>query len=111
MAGKGLAAFIAHSTDAYVLRESYRRLNEQQPLKTFNPIHDSFGFHPSDAKHGQAVVLEVMQELGSSDYNVFQNILEANGITLEEFTAAGGVMPDRKHVTPSQPEQIPTALS
>lgn len=111
LTGRGLAAFIAHQIDAYALRESYRRLGGRSGLKTFQPIHDSYGFHPSDAARGQAAVLEVMQEVGQGDFNIFLNILDANGIDPAEFLQAGGKLPDRKHVQPRTPSQIPTALS
>ena len=108
--GRGLAAFMTHQLDSYVLRETYRRMKEKG-IKSFNPIHDSFGFHPSDAERGQATALEVMQELGSADYNIFLQILEANGIRLEDFIAAGGILPQRHDVTPQPAQRIPTALS
>lgn len=108
LSGRGLASFMAHALDAWTLRESHKRL---PGLKGFNPIHDSFGFHPSDAKRGQETVLQVMQELGRQDYNIFLQILEANGIPLADFIQAGGVVPERKDVTPQQAWQIPTALS
>lgn len=107
--GRGLAAFMTHQLDAYVLRETYRRMREKG-IKSFNPIHDSFGFHPSDAEMGQKVALEVMQELGSKDFNLFTMILQANG-WIADFQAAGGQVPDRQAVNPMPAKRIPTALS
>lgn len=121
--GQGLAAFMAHQSDAYVLRETAKRMNERKGLKTFNPIHDSFGFHPADTKQGQETVLEIMQELGAVDYNLFLEILEANGIPLDVFRGRASVevngepktykgkLPDRKHVAPVPAASIPTAVS
>ena len=111
LAGRGLAAFMTHQNDAYVLRETHRRLQESGGLVGFNPIHDSFGFHPNDAQRGQATALEVMQELGNPEYNIFLSILEANGISVREFMAAGGVLPDRQGVNPVPASEIPTAIS
>ncbi len=112
IAGRGVAAFMMHQLDAYVLREVYRRMKDEGLLKQgFNPIHDSFGFHPSEAQRGQEIWAEVMQELGRGDYNIFQQVLEANGITEQEFLGAGGVVPKREAVRPLPQRQIPTALS
>lgn len=111
LAGRGLAAFMAHQTDAYALRETHKRLAD---LKVFNPIHDSYGFHPSDATRGQQTWVEVMQELGSGDYNIFLQILEANKISLPEYQAAGGdvgFILNRRGVDPVPASQLPTALS
>lgn len=111
LAGRGLAAFVTHSHDAYVLREVAKRMPE---LKGFNPIHDSFGFHPSDAPKGQEVWAKVMQELGDPNYNIFLNLLEANGISIEDFVKAGGdkgFLLGRRGIEPVDPKQIPTALS
>lgn len=109
--GRGLAAFMTHQLDSFVMRETHRRMSEQGPVKGFNSIHDSFGFHPSDAERGQATALQVMQELGKEDYNIFLNILEANQIDLKTFIEAGGVLPQRKGVQPQPAQAIPTALS
>lgn len=109
--GRGLAAFMTHQIDAYVLRESYRRLGGRVGLNTFNPIHDSYGFHPADAAKGRDTVLQVMQEMGNPDFNMFLSILEANGVKVSDFLANGGVMPDRKGIQPVGPRMIPTALS
>lgn len=114
LTGRGLAAFMMHQLDAYVLRETHRRLKAEGRLQTgFNPIHDSFGFPAADAKRGQEVWVEVMQELGSPDYNIFLQVLEANQISLPEFTSPEnkGVIPSREGVKPVQAAQIPTALS
>ena len=111
LAGRGLAAFMTHQLDAWALRETFRRLPD---LKAFNPIHDSFGFHPSDAARGQETWVQVMQEIGSDDFNLFLNIMQANGISLEEYVAAGGdpsFVLGRKGVAPVPASQIPTALS
>lgn len=113
LAGRGLAAFMTHQNDAWALRETYKRMQEKG-IKGFNPIHDSYGFHPSDASAGQETWVEVMQELGSPDYNLFLMILEANGINLEQFKAAGGnaeFILGRKGVKPVPAASIPTALS
>lgn len=115
-AGRGLAAFIAHQMDAYVLREVYKRMKEQlgRPPKVFNPIHDSFGFHPSEAELGQRLWYEVMSEQGQEDYNIFLEILEANGIDPSAYVAAGGpvdLIMGRQGVGPFSPQQSPTALS
>lgn len=111
LAGRGLAAFMAHQMDAFVLREVYRRMGNPE---TFNPIHDSYGFHPSDATRGQDTWVGVMQELGSEDYNIFLNVLEANGITLQDFVNSGGdpeTIMGRRGVSQVPTQQIPTALS
>lgn len=111
IAGRGLAAFIAHQTDAWALRETHKRLQDQAPLVGFNPIHDSYGFHPSDATRGQKMWYEVMKELGAEDYNVFLQILEANNISISEFEAAGGdkfFVLGRRGV---EADPTPTALS
>ena len=111
LAGRGLAAFMAHQSDAWALRETFKRMPD---LKFFNPIHDSYGFHPSDATKGQETWVQVMQELGADDYNLFQQILEANQISLGDFQAAGGdvgFILSRKGVKPVPAKQIPTALS
>jgi hypothetical protein len=55
-----------------------------------------------------------MQELGADDYNIFLQILEANGITLQQFIAGGGnpqFVLGRKGVAPVPAKSIPTALS
>lgn len=109
--GRGLAAFMTHQLDAYVLRESHKRLMGSGGLMAFNPIHDSFGFHPAEAKRGQETVLTVMQELQTADYNVFLSILLANGISLSTFAANGGVMPAKGDVPQVPPSAIPTAVS
>lgn len=114
LAGRGLAAFMTHQNDAWALRETYRRLQEGEALKGFNPIHDSYGFHPSDAARGQETWVQVMQELGSDDYNLFLQTLEANGISLEEYVVAGGdksFILGRRGVAPVPARNIPTALS
>lgn len=111
LAGRGLAAFMTHQQDAWVMREAYKRLMGEKPLIHYNPIHDSHGFHPSDATRGQQKVLEVMQEIGDPNYNIFVEVLEANGISMEEFMEAGGVMPNRKPVPKADTRQIPTAVS
>ena len=111
LAGRGLAAFMTHQNDAWALRETHRRLPD---LKGFNPIHDSYGFHPSDAARGQETWVQVMQELGSDDYNLFIDLLKANGISIEEYVAAGGdpsFVLGRKGVSPVPARNIPTALS
>lgn len=114
--GRGLAAFMAHQMDAYVLREVYKRMKEElgRPPKTFNPIHDSFGFHPSEAEIGQRLWYEVMSELGQQDYNLFLQILERNGIKVSDYEASGGptqVLIGRQGVGPFSPSASPTALS
>lgn len=109
LTGRGLSAFATHQLDAYVLRETFRRMKELG-VKSFNPIHDSFGFHPSDAAMGQEVTLQVMQELGSKEYNLFMNILLENNL-LKAFQESGGVMPKREGITPYAAKDIPTAMS
>lgn len=109
--GRGLAAFMTHAMDAYALRESYKRLGGSMGLKAFNPIHDSYGFHPSDATRGQQTVLKTIQEFGSSDYNHFLRILQDNNIDPADFVRQGGVIPDRQNVEPQDAAKIPTALS
>lgn len=110
--GRGLAAFIAHSHDAFVLREAFRQLNGEGGLSGFNPIHDSFGFHPSDAARGQDKVLEIMQALGNQNYNIFESILKDNNISLEEFQdAASSPMIERQGINPVPSSEIPTAVS
>ena len=102
---------MTHQNDAWALRETARRLPD---MKAFNPIHDSFGWHPSDASKGQQTWVEVMQELGDAEYNIFLQILEQNGITIEEFVAAGGdrdFLMNRQGVSKVPASQIPTALS
>jgi hypothetical protein len=114
LAGRGLAAFMTHQNDAWALRETHRQMEAGGEMKGFNPIHDSYGFHPSDAQRGQETWVQTMQQLGSEDYNLFLMILEANGIGLQEFRAAGGnpaFVLGRKGVAPVDPKQIPTALS
>ncbi len=111
LAGRGLAAFMTHQNDAWALRETMRRMPN---LHTFNPIHDSFGFHPSDAEAGQKVWTEVMHDIGNGDYNLFLEILSANGINPDEFVEAGGdyqFILERQHVEPVDHKSIPTALS
>lgn len=108
--GRGLAAFMTHQLDAWVLRETHRRLEAEGSLKGFNPIHDSFGFHPSDAERGQAMAVKVMQEINSGDYDLFTAILEANTIDGNKMTRY--VTPPRKSNVPSYSvDQIPTAVS
>lgn len=110
--GRGVAAAMMHQLDAYVLRETFKRMREQGLLEEgFNPIHDSYGFHPSESQAGREVWSEVMQELGSEDYNLFHQILEANEIDLPTLKQNKGVIPNRNGVTPVSPDQIPTALS
>lgn len=109
--GRGLAAFMTHQLDSYVLRESHKRLQANGGLLAFNPIHDSFGFHPSEAARGQETVVGVMQELQTVDYNLFLSILLENDISLSAFAAAGGVMPERGDVPQVPPSAIPTAVS
>lgn len=109
--GRGLAAFMAHQADAYVLRTSHKIMKKEGGLRTFNPIHDSFGFHPADAERGQTTVLKVMQSLGSAEYDIFLQVLEANQINLQQFKAAGGVLPYRNAVEPAPISEIPTAVS
>lgn len=109
--GRGLAAFMTHQIDAFILRESYRQLGGRTGLVTFNPIHDSYGFHPSDSARGQETVLQVMQSMGNAGYNIFDAILRANGIDPAEFVAGGGVIPNRHGVEPLPAQRIPTALS
>lgn len=112
LTGRGVAAFMMHQLDAYVLRKTHAEMVAQDRLKTgFNPIHDSFGFAPNDAETGKQVWAEVMQSLGNSDYNIFIDVLIANRIELKDFLAAGGVIPNRKGVQPVPHGQIPTALS
>ena len=116
--GRGLAAFMTHQNDAWSLRETYKRLPD---LKAFNPIHDSYGFHPSDAAKGQETWVQVMQELGSPDYNLFLEILDANKISLETYLAyfktpeakaeAKDFILGRRGVAPVEARQIPTSLS
>ncbi|MDO5647373.1 hypothetical protein [Paracoccus sp. (in: a-proteobacteria)] len=108
---RGFGAFAIHAMDAYVARESHRRMSEDGDLKIMNLIHDSFGFHPAQAEKGQATVLEVMQELGNGDYNYFVEILIANGIDPEVFESMGGVLPERKAVEPKPASMLPTAVS
>ncbi|MDQ2066746.1 hypothetical protein Q9295_10185 [Xinfangfangia sp. CPCC 101601] len=118
LAGRGLAALMTHQNDAWSLRETMKRLPE---LKGFNPIHDSYGFHPSDAKVGQETWVQVMQELGSGDYNLFLDILEANQISRQEFLAqikdaalrqaVDQMVWGRQGVEPVPARSIPTALS
>jgi hypothetical protein len=111
LAGRGLAAFMAHQMDAYVLREVANRMGD---MKTFNPIHDSFGFHPSDAPRGQDTWVKVMQEMGDEGYNIFLNVLQDNGITLKEFVDEGGdpsIIMNRQAVPQVPTQQVPTALS
>lgn len=113
LAGRGLAAFMTHQNDAWALRETYKRMQEKG-IKGFNPIHDSFGFHPSDASAGQETWVEVMQEIGSPEYNLFLQILEANGISLDQYRDAGGntqFILGRQGVKPVPASSIPTALS
>ncbi len=107
--GRGLSAFATHQLDAYVLRETARRMQEVG-VKSFNPIHDSYGFHPSDAAVGQEVTLQVMQELGNKEYNLFMDILLENNL-LKSFQESGGVMPKREGITPYAAKDIPTAMS
>jgi hypothetical protein len=112
LTGRGVAAFMMHQLDAYVLREVYKRMKTQGMLQTgFNPIHDSFGFSPAEAPAGQAIWAEVMQEIGSGDTNIFVQVLMENGINLAEFRERGGVIPNRQAVTPQPVQNIPTALS
>jgi hypothetical protein len=114
LAGRGLAAFMTHQNDAWALRETHKRMIGSPEFKGFNPIHDSFGFHPSDAAKGQETWVQVMQELGADDYNIFLNILEANGISPEAYSSVGGNLQfimGRKGVAPVAPNRIPTALS
>lgn len=111
--GRGFAAFIAHTHDAWALRETNRRVGDSV---TFNPIHDSYGWHPSDATRGQQHWVEVMQEMGMGDYNIFLKILEDNNINLKEFSErVGPEMIDfilkRGAIEPVPAQQIPTALS
>jgi hypothetical protein len=109
--GQGLAAFIAHMHDAYVMRETWKRMTDNGGLSVFNPIHDSFGSHPSEAERMQATVLQIMQELGDQDHNIFEQILELNGIDPMVFMTNGGVIPMREHVNPVPASAIPTAVS
>lgn len=106
LSGQGLAANIAHMLDAYVLRETYRLLNEQKPLATFNPIHDSFGFHPADTKRGRDMVLAVMQTLGEQKFNIFEAIVQSNNLPRDKV-----LMPQRIGINPQGPDDIPTAVS
>ena len=110
--GRGVAAFMMHQLDAYVLRETTRRMRAEGLLKRgFNPIHDSFGFPPEDAQRGQEIWAEVMQELGSKDFNIFEMVMEENNISPPEILKAKGTIPQRDPVTPVPARQIPTALS
>lgn len=112
LTGRGVAAFMMHQLDAYVLRETHRRMKAEGLLELgFNPIHDSFGFHPSEAKRGREIWSEVMQELGNKDYNIFVSILQENGLTPKQFIEMGGTIPNRSHVSPVPAANIPTALS
>ena len=121
LAGRGLAAFMTHQNDAWALRETHKRLEETRPLNTFNPIHDSYGIHPSDANRTQTTWVGVMQELGDAEYNIFLNILEANQISPEELKASFKnpmeaqemvqFIMGRQGVEKVDPKQIPTALS
>jgi hypothetical protein len=118
LSGTPLAAFIAHMHDAFVMRETHRRMLDSGGLNGYNAIHDSFGTHPSDTKRLQETVLQVMQELGNPEYNIFQKIIEANGLQgkqllatqhgLKEVTVP---MPQRDGVTPRPASRIPTAVS
>lgn len=76
-AGRGLSANFTHAHDAYVLRESARRSN----VRYYNPIHDSHGFHPSEARGGHRAVLEVMAELAQQP-NPFEALAKLNGIPM-----------------------------
>jgi hypothetical protein len=77
--GLGLAAFVTHAHDAYVMREAYKRTKERLggALKGgYNPIHDSHGYHPSEADVGRNAVLEVMAEL--TQWDIFNQIVAHN---------------------------------
>jgi hypothetical protein len=113
MAGRGLAAFMTHQNDAWALRETHKRLQEQEPLNTFNPIHDSYGIHPKDAQRTQETWVQVMQELGAEDYNIFLSILEANQIPIQALGDPELIqfIMGRQGVQKVDPKQIPTALS
>lgn len=121
LAGQGLAAFMTHQNDAWALRETHKRMKESGGLLTFNPIHDSYGFHPADAERGQKIWTEVMQELGGAEYNIFLDILQANQISIEELMGAfknpkeaeeiRNFIMGRQGVPKVDPKQIPTALS
>jgi hypothetical protein len=109
--GRGLAAFMVHQIDAYVIRETAKRT---APQDGFQPIHDSFGFSPREADKGQEAWVSVMQELGSPEYNLFQQILRENNISLEEFAAAGGdpsIILSKGNLPKPAANMIPTALS
>lgn len=121
LAGRGLAAFMTHQNDAWALRETHKRLESAEPMNTFNPIHDSYGIHPRDAARTQRAWVDVMQELGAEDYNIFMNILEANNISMEELAASFKnpmeaqemiqFIMGRQGVPKVDPSQLPTALS
>lgn len=120
VSGRGLAAFMTHQNDAWALRETYKRMKESG-LETFNPIHDSYGFHPADAQRGFETWVQVMQELGSADYNIFLDILNANQIdpmtfiqsfkNPEDQAAMRDFIMGRQGVPQVDPSQIPTSLS
>lgn len=75
--GRGLSANFTHAHDAYVLREAARRANPRY----YNPIHDSHGFHPSEASAGRRAVLEVMGEI-AQEPNPFEALVTLNGIPM-----------------------------
>jgi len=76
-AGRGLSANFTHAHDAYILREAAKRSG----VKYYNPIHDSHGFHPSEAQNGLDNVLGVMTELVDMP-NPFEQMVKLNGIPI-----------------------------
>ena len=75
--GRGLSANFTHAHDAYVLREAARRASPRY----YNPIHDSHGFHPSEATAGRREVLSVMGEI-AQEPNPFEAMVTLNGIPM-----------------------------
>lgn len=105
LTGRGVAAFMIHQLDAWVLRETYKRGQEEGLFQLgFNPIHDSYGTHPAEAKRMKEIWAEVMQEVNT--LNLFEQVLKDNG--LEDM---GIKIPTMKTINPVSPDQIPTALS
>jgi hypothetical protein len=76
-AGRGLSANFTHAHDAYVLRESAKA----SKAKYYNPIHDSHGFHPSEADQGLQSVLGTMAGLLDLP-NVFEAMVKLNNIPI-----------------------------
>lgn len=118
--GRGMAAFLAHSHDAYVMRQA---AETAQPTY-YNTIHDSHGFHPAESSKGRMAVVAAMLGLKNTIYKTpggtFDNVLEAimslNGMDPKDpMTWPPGLrdrgIPAKGKTTDESPDNLLTAVS